>query len=323
MISVGNKILMPSSSKRPPIIVTIPIQTNPYPYISYNLGTSFFQGNQISAITAIRSMEIGYEIRNCIAIINSGNTSNFGLFSTNEGSSWQTAPNIAPRNYAFGTGISPTGLAMFWARSHITELLYGSWDSGNTVSQISINLDGPRNIATNYDGSSFFTCGQYNSDGKYTTNSGGTFTSFSSPYDASSVDCSEDFDRWYIAQVGTGSNPYYSTNHGSTWVAATGVTLSNDYYIRCNKSNGKYVLLVNTSYAYLSSDYGVSFSRILSSVAAFTGVHAFSISYSGKYMVISSNDAGEMFVSSDFGSSWSTINVSGVSYKFTAIAIQE
>lgn len=323
MISVGNKILIPSSAKRLPIIVAIPTQTNPYPYISYNLGASFFQGNQISAITAIRSMEIGYEIRNCVAIINSGSNSNFGLFSTNEGSSWQTAPSIISTNFAFGTGISPTGLAMFWARSHATELLYGSWDSGNTVSQISINLRGPRNIATDYDGSSFFICGWYDSNGKYTTNSGSTFTSFSSPYNGSSVDCSEDFDRWYIAQYDTGSNPYYSTNHGSTWVAATGVTLSSNYYIRCNKSNGKYVLLVSSSYAYLSSDYGVSFSRILSSVTAFTGVHSFSISYSGKYMVIASNSAGEMFVSSDFGSSWSTINVSGVSYKFTAIAIQE
>ena len=313
--------LMTYPWERQPLIVAIPFTTNPYPYVSYNLGTSFTQGTQMTvAYAGMRELAIGYETRNCVATLNSTSSTQTVYYSVTEGSSW-VRPVVTNTSYSFGSGISPSGTAMFWSRSHIDEVFWYSYNSGTTVSTSAIALDQPRGMQTNYSGTSVIAVSSYVTQGKYTTNSCSSWTAFTTPWTCNNLFTAENLSKWYIARTGSTTFISYSTNSGGSWTSIAGIAYSDYYYVKGNASSGQYILAAGQSNIYRSGNSGGTWTRILT--GSYVGLGAFSVSYTGKYMVIATNTAGQMLVSSDYGVNWTTVNVSGVTAVFAAIAIQD
>jgi hypothetical protein len=114
----------------------------------------------------------------------------------------------------------------------------------------------------------------------------------------------------------TGSNMYMSTYKDQPWiqqqnqVGQTWSTLaalgSSTWRQPALSQNGQYIIIANSgSSPYLSSNFGVSFTI----VSAVTSVTTASMSYSGQYIVCHNGSAGTVFVSSSYGTNFTSLTV--------------
>lgn len=109
-----------------------------------------------------------------------------------------------------------------------------------------------------------------------------------------------------LASVQWGSNIYYSTDDGNTWLTATNG--GNGWWV-ATSANGVYILATGSfSSVYLNNNSGLPTNsiRAFSSVATAGNGYTCSIDDTGKYMVYSTNN-GTVYYSSSFGSTWSII----------------
>jgi hypothetical protein len=152
---------------------------------------------------------------------------------------------------------------------------------------------------------------------------------FSSGYCFSTVSVNRGSGQYMVAGMsnlysssGWVSNPlFYSSNYGSTWTQSS----ISGYWIKVASSdNGQYVLALEAyGKAYLSSNYGVTFSAISSlgtiqfNSAALSGTGQYQIIVGGSYLT------GNVFIkiSSDYGVTWtsSSTGFTGETYYSCAI----
>lgn len=114
-----------------------------------------------------------------------------------------------------------------------------------------------------------------------------------------------------------------SSNIPITFVENSTITSSpsfSDFYDCTISENGKYILTIGNK-IFFSSDYGVSFTRIDSSITGWTGTClAGDMSPNGEYMTLV-NTTGNVYYSSSFGASWSSTTISGVVEEIISLKI--
>jgi hypothetical protein len=108
---------------------------------------------------------------------------------------------------------------------------------------------------------------------------------------------------------------YYSLNYGSTWNKSS---LYGYWKKIAYSDNGQYVIAVESyGKAYLSSNYGVSFTEISGLAYSLDSYNSAALSSDGQYqMIVSGNAEGEYGssvaqVSNNYGSTWNIVNNAG------------
>lgn len=107
----------------------------------------------------------------------------------------------------------------------------------------------------------------------------------------------------YQTAVASGSTIWVSTDYGATWNAKDA---SQSWWSVSVSSTGKYqIASVNGGYYYLSNDYGNTWSQKTSTFDSWRGT---SISADGKYIFVGRN--GQHVISTDYGNTWSNAGTS-------------
>ena len=170
----------------------------------------------------------------------------------------------------------------------------------------------------------YVTINSSSSTNVYVSNNyGATFTSVSAgssgnPYGLC-MSASGQYQSFVLSNVGT----WYSSNYGQTWAQSNALALN--YYCLACSASGQFQILSdhgsdssNNGSVYVSYNYGVTFTKLLSiSSANFWSVVC---SASGQYIIISTGtSASGLRSSSDYGKTWSSFGSS--SYDWSRMAM--
>lgn len=112
---------------------------------------------------------------------------------------------------------------------------------------------------------------------------------------------------------GYGGPIYLSSNFGSTWAESNAKIVW--YNTIASSSNGQYYFAASASGVTIGSNYGSSW--VFTSTSNSNGI---ACSSSGQYVVvgINGNSGGEIFLSSNFGSTWTLSSAPAYGYYFTS-----
>lgn len=121
---------------------------------------------------------------------------------------------------------------------------------------------------------------------------------------------------WATTTGGTSNVPITFVENSSIVSIGT----FSDFYDCAISETGKYIVTIGNK-IYLSTDYGVTFTRIDTNITGWTGTCvAGDISPSGEYITLA-NTAGTVYYSSSFGSSWNSTTISGVTQDIISLKI--
>jgi hypothetical protein len=215
-------------------------------------------------------------------------------------------------NYKEGVTISSTGISSSWRSTALSS--DGTYriliDGGNN--EIYLSSDGGDNYAQ-VGISSLFEYGDISSTGQYITlasdggrisrsiDYGGTFTNVGNSGNRLTVGVSAS-GQYQVTGI-EGGGIEVSNDYGATWTTTPTNRLWNASAV---SGNGQY-MLISCDSTYVSSDYGVTFSKV---DAPLTGniVNTYkdaSMSYTGKYMIIAGfTIPGYVSISRDYGVTW-------------------
>jgi photosystem II stability/assembly factor-like uncharacterized protein len=132
----------------------------------------------------------------------------------------------------------------------------------------------------------------------------------------------------YVGAYNKGHYFAMSSDYGVNWSQSmVDTTATGNYHNRvfCSAS-GQHILMTTNAHqrVYVSNNYGASWTRVLSAYTDTYQVFSTAISDSGKYMVVGRLTAnGSFFYSDDYGATWSVKSISGVSYAFYSVGINE
>ena len=123
-------------------------------------------------------------------------------------------------------------------------------------------------------------------------------------------------------QIATsGSNVFLSTNYGQIWSNYTGLNLGTGNTSCSISGNGQYMIVAarnaygGTGWVYTSNNYGQTWVYNSGLGASGDNIGQIAISYSGQYQTLASNaHLGTVFVSSNYGQSFTSVGVSGTNY---------
>jgi hypothetical protein len=157
------------------------------------------------------------------------------------------------------------------------------------------------------------------SGGIYTsTNSGLTWSKTAAPNGAwTQITSSADGTKLVVAPYS--GNIYFSMNSGLTWTAAS----PNDYFTGiASSSDGTYVTAItNRSAIYISSNSGSTWTKLTTASGRWQDI---TVSSSGQYQaaIDTQNVSGNVFTSSDWGATWTSVTPTGAVHNifYTAIA---
>jgi len=190
------------------------------------------------------------------------------VLSTDFGNTWNSFPNV----YGSFTDVTISATGKYMVVSTNSGIFYSS-NYGQSFTRYSdSNLSGSYNVdrvAISKDGTIAYANVTRSGVATIwkTSNSGG---SWSQVFDNSlntnlgQVSCSGDGKYILVSLTqGTSGNPYLSSNYGNTFVELSGNGLSSAAYFKSSvSSNGQYMILVcNSGYAFVSTNYGGSWSQ--------------------------------------------------------------
>lgn len=314
------------------IFVAFANTSAPTPKIRYNFNDQHdTDGTAVgSTLAGLRLLKIASDApTNMVSVVNNGSASVSGWYSTNSGSTW-SAHSSSNFSHGLLSGISANGQVMAFARTHATESFIYSTNAGSTWSSKTVTLDQPRGMSMNSDGSKSFFVGGLGAAGKYSGNTLGTFTNRTLPWIAADSFMLKDGSKiWITRSTNAGSIAVaYSTNNGANWTTST-VSSSDSTDATSatlvGSDNGQHMAFVcGTTYNYIfvTNNGGTSWNKRSFSESLYQ--FSISMSKSGRYITLGSNaNNGKYFYSTDYGQTFNSKTISGVSAILGATGVQE
>lgn len=286
------------------------------------LGTNYSTGGSMSlSYVGLRELRIARNDRNyMIASYNSASIVPIAYYSSNGGSTWNA---IGINNsYMFGSAISDGGSFMIQIRSNSSYVLYYSYNYGANWTTKTSGLGSGQQLRSpscNYNGSFVWVANLTSAVNYYSTNSCSTFTAVSTPFIANSSCMDANGTKVWIASS-TSTSIAWTTNKSTFNVINLSPSISTATYIVCDANGTNILVSDNSSNVWVSQNSGSSFT--VKPLPALTDPSSLSVSRTGKYMCISDRTtAGRCYASYDYGSTWITVNFSGMGYRISALAI--
>jgi hypothetical protein len=333
-VTSANLSSVMSVSTAAPTIVAVEYLNNGKVYTSTDGGTNWTTAT-ISGMTAGNSgfgvgvaKDTGY-----IVMTPLGAGSDGVWFSKDNGATF-TENTTYVATYKIGVFAPTTGGKIYVAGGNGANIIYTS-DGGTTVASWTGLDNEVYDVAASKDGVYIVRIIAKPSvvSAKYSTNSGSSFSA-SSGYPAGglySVSMSADGAYIYTGTWQSTSHIYRSTDYGATFATLnyTDAVTANTW-VRTN-STGQYVLMcVNSGAAsgktLVNNNYGNSanWTEVITGTTADYCPGGNNVSRSGKYMAVGDlTNVGTYYYSSDYGVTWSTRTIAGVTQKLRGIAIAD
>ena len=321
---LGSKLIRPVSN--PPyhvILVAVPYAATGYVYISKDKGDNWSTYSILGNTNNMMHLAV---VKNSILMGRTGASTSLLEYSTDL---WvnKYQPSVTARGYPQTVAISADGQVMFNVIG--SSGYYNiSTNGGSSWSQASL-VTNAIGCAISADGSKIYTSNTSNSKLKYTTDTGANWSetgNLYSGYALNGIGMSGDGNYIYVGVRNNGDRFIKSTDGGSNWSSATLVgsrsSGTNGVNMSCSNS-GKYVFFHTYAENYVSNDYGVNWTRVLSSYP-YTYSYCKVVSYSGRYMAIGDyTNNNQFYFSEDYGVNWSTKSISGITVPIRAVVVNE
>jgi hypothetical protein len=203
-----------------------------------------------------------------------------------------------------------------------------STNQGSSWSQYGLTINA-LGVAMNADGSKIWTSNISDSCLRYSTDYGANWTATSylvSGYILNGLGMSGNGNYIFAGLRNYGDRMIKTTDGGQNWSSAILVgsrsTGTNSVNMSCS-SSGQYVFFHTYAENYVSNDYGVNWTRVLSSYP-YTYSFCKVVSYSGKYMAIGDySNNSRYYFSDDYGVNWTQKTISGISVPIRAVVVNE
>lgn len=307
------------------LFVAIPAAANPNPYLRTTfVGTNYTTQTALPlGVVGLRELRIARSNKNyMIASYNSASSVPIAYYSSNGGVSW-TAVGIS-NSYMFGSAISDNGAAMIQVKSNTSYALYYSYNFGSSWTTKTTGLGTSQQLRSpscNSNGSFVWVGNLTSPINYYSINSCSSFTAVSTPFIVNSTCMHSDGSKVWIASS-TSTSIAWTTNKSTFNVINLSPSISAATYIACDANGTNILVSDNSSNVWVSQNSGSSFT--VKPLPALTDPSSLSVSRTGKYMCISDRTtAGRCYASYDYGSTWITVNFSGMGYRISASAVGE
>ena len=250
-------------------------------------------------------------------VCNTNNSDTDGIsYSGDYGKNWTNITTSSAEEWKFiamsSTGqyqtVSTSGSSIYNSTTFGKSWFKNSTSFTYTCKSISISASGMyQSLCTNNSSGSGYI---YTSNDYGVTWTRNTTSSLNKPWTSINISKSGQYQTVCYGSYGTSYGEIYvSSSYGNIWRKIVFSNTTNNWQVVCVSDSGQYQTANNSSYIWISNDYGNTWTQISETgSSSYNGTTSLSMSSSGQYQVGAGSSNYYIIYSSDYGNTWGYID---------------